>query len=209
MFLHRGLPKGKILFIGDSITDAGRRKDKEEIGKGYVKLIRDYYVQHELQAFICNKGVSGNRVTDLADRWEKDVIRENPDVVSISIGINDVWRQLDSPGIKQVLPDEFKEVYTHLLLETTEKTSARLILMEPTIIEEDLQSEGNRKLAPYITVIRDLAEKFQAKLIPSHVAFLEDLKQSDRTALTTDGVHLTSRGSRLLADTWMKSAAGM
>src|SRR5690625_8047432 len=89
----------KILLIGDSITEDGRFDDPKDIGVGYVRLIHDYINENlsDLQVDVVNRGVGGDRVTNLADRWETDVISEDPDWVSVSIGINDVWRQLDNP----------------------------------------------------------------------------------------------------------------
>ncbi|WP_338776471.1 SGNH/GDSL hydrolase family protein [Metabacillus sp. FJAT-52054] len=209
VFVHKNLPVGKIVFIGDSITDSGRKSDPVNLGHGYVRLIRDYYVLEGLGSKIevCNRGISGNRVTDLASRWEKDVINEKPDFLTISIGINDVWRQLDQPGMKQVMPDDFRRIYEQILDEATAKTKARLILMEPTVIEEDLQSEGNRKLIPYINTVKDLALKYNAILVPAHQAFTEVLHVNERVPLTTDGVHMTSTGNLLMAKSWIESVS--
>jgi acyl-CoA thioesterase I len=197
----------QILLIGDSITDADRRQDPEKIGYGYVRLLRDYctvtYPEKNL-SFI-NKGVSGNRVTDLAARWEKDVLELNPDWVSVSIGINDVWRQLDQPQMDQVYPDYFEEIYTRLLEKVMEHTNAKIILMEPTIIEENRESQGNRMLAPYVEIVHRLAKKFNAILVPTHEAFINFLKSDCKSSLTTDGVHMTSVGNMLMAQTWIKA----
>lgn len=207
MFEHKNLPVGKLVFIGDSITDAGRKSDPEKLGHGYVRVIRDYYVSEGLgsQIKVCNRGISGNRVTDLAKRWEEDVINEKPDFLSVSIGINDVWRQLDQPDMKQVMPDDFKKIYEHLLDEAVAKTGARLILMEPTVIEEDLQSEGNRKLMPYVKTVNELALKYNAMLVPAHQEFVDVLNKKGGVPLTTDGVHMTSAGNLLMAKSWIQS----
>ncbi|QCK83060.1 hypothetical protein E5Z46_13115 [Geobacillus kaustophilus NBRC 102445] len=84
--------EGRIVFIGDSITESGRWRDPEQIGYGYVRLIRDYLITaYPHRSFdVVNRGVSGNRIPDLLARWERDVIDLQPDIVSISIGINDV-----------------------------------------------------------------------------------------------------------------------
>src|SRR5690625_5275985 len=147
------MTKGKkFLFIGDSITEWGRFEDPEDLGDNYVRLIHDYIkITYPDKPYeIINKGIGGNRVTDLADRWEEDVIQQNPDVVSISIGINDVWRQIDQPQIEQVYPEQFKEVYDDLIQQVKAKTNATIILMEPSVIEEVVSPEGNNMLAPYI-----------------------------------------------------------
>ena len=197
----------RVLLIGDSITDCGRREDPEKVGYGYVRMIRDHYITTEPtgKIQIINKGIGGDRVTDLANRWKEDVIAEQPDWVSISIGINDVWRQLDSTNVDQVFPDVFEEIYTDLLSQIANETNARIILMEPTIIEEDVQSPGNKKLIPYIETVHRLAEKYDAILVPTHQAFKQFLQHNSEDELTTDGVHMTSIGNLLMAQTWIKA----
>ena len=197
----------KLLFIGDSITQDGRFDDEEGLGKGYVRLIHDFLEEHQTieKPIIVNKGISGNRVTDLEKRWEEDVIREQPDWLSVSIGVNDVWRQLDSPDMVQVLPDHFAEVYRSLLQDVKEKTNAKLIIMEPTIIEEDVASKGNKMLHEYVEITHRLAQDFNGILVPTHEAFLNHLKQPSAPALTTDGVHMNDQGRKLMTDTWLKA----
>lgn len=195
--------QSRILFIGDSITDTFRNDDPEGLGSGYVRLIRDYLTTTypEKQLEVINKGISGNRVTDLQARWEKDVLELNPDYVSISIGINDVWRQLDNNAIEQVYPDKFEQVYTELC----EKTNARLILMEPTVIEENPDSVGNQKLKEYVAIVQKLAEKYDAILVPTHKDFLNYIAAGNPTKLTYDGVHMSSTGNMLMATSWLKA----
>ncbi|UUZ85108.1 GDSL-type esterase/lipase family protein [Paenibacillus sp. P26] len=86
--------KDKIVFIGDSITDKGRRKDPLKLGTGYVRILHDFLTAAypALSLKIINEGISGNRVTDLEKRWMFDVLDHRPQWVSVSIGINDVWR---------------------------------------------------------------------------------------------------------------------
>ncbi|RBW70666.1 SGNH/GDSL hydrolase family protein [Bacillus taeanensis] len=197
----------RILLIGDSITDADRRQDPEEIGYGYTRLIRDYYTVTYPQknlSFV-NKGVGGNRVTDLAARWKEDVLTCNPDWLSVSIGINDVWRQLDNPQMEQVYPEDFEKVYYNLLKQVKAQTKAKIILMEPTIIEEKINSDGNRMLIPYVKVVHRLAETFDAVLVPTHEVFINFLQSGQGIELTTDGVHMTSVGNMLMAQTWIKT----
>lgn len=128
----------KIVFIGDSITDKGRKTDPLKLGSGYVRVLHDYFAtaRPELRLRVVNEGTSGNRVIDLKRRWQLDVLDHEPDWVSVSIGINDVWRQLDTPDGEQVDPERFESVYRTLLSWTKERLPAcRLILMQPTIIK--------------------------------------------------------------------------
>ena len=197
----------KIVFIGDSITEWGREGDPEDIGTGYVRLIHDYLVTTypERKPVVLNRGIGGHRIPDLATRWQTDVIDENPAYVSVSIGINDVWRQLDQFEDEQVYPEQFEAIYVDLLDQVKEKTNAIIILMEPTIIEENIQSEGNQKLIPYAEIVQKLAKKFEAIYVPTHKAFIQFLKANTGYKVTIDGVHTNSAGNMLMAQTWIRA----
>src|SRR5690625_8042748 len=103
----------RMVFIGDSITESGKFEDPEALGSGYVRLLYDYFITtYPASKFeVINKGISGNRIDDIKARWLRDVIDLNPDIVSISIGINDVWNQLKYPETKQKHPENFERLY--------------------------------------------------------------------------------------------------
>lgn len=201
----------RIVFIGDSITESGRFEDPEQLGTGYVRLVHDYlrttYPAGNLEVF--NKGISGNRVTDLADRWQTDAMDLNPDIISISIGINDVWRQLKNPEMEQVYPDQFEQIYDSLLTQVSENTHARIVLMEPTIIEESLDSIGNEKLKAYVKIVNRIAEKYGAVIVPLHQGFLKYIEANNGYDLTLDGVHMNSVGNMLMTTYWLESTKGI
>lgn len=196
----------RIIFIGDSITESGKFTDPEKIGTGYVRLIHDYLITTYLESplEIINKGISGNRITDLAARWKTDVVDLKPDIISVSIGINDVWRQLDQPDIDQVYPDDFERIYDDLLKQVKTHTNATIVLMEPTIIEENVKSLGNEKLKPYIDSIDRLAEKYGAVAVPIHRGFLAFIRKNNGYRLTTDGVHMNSTGNMMMTTFWLE-----
>ncbi|MDQ0229622.1 SGNH/GDSL hydrolase family protein [Metabacillus malikii] len=197
-----------ILLIGDSITEWGRHGDPEDLGTGYVRLIHDYFVTTfpTKKYMFFNRGVGGDRITDLAARWQKDAIDLQPDIISISIGINDVWRQIDNPDMDQVSPEQFEQLYNDLLTEVKEKTNAAIVLMEPTVIEEDSESRGNKLLPNYVSVIHSVAEKFGAIVVPTHKAFIDYLQADNGYKLTTDGVHMNPAGNMLMAKAWIQAA---
>lgn len=197
----------KIVFIGDSITEDNRFQDEDGLGTGYVRHIHDYFaLRHpELRLHIVNKGISGNRVIDLKERWERDVIKERPDWLSISIGINDVWRQLDSPDIEQVSPAAFMDVYRTLMQTTKDKTNARLIILEPTVIEENEDSQGNKLLKEYVAITGMLSREFADIHVPMHEKFIEYIRAFPVNKLTTDGVHMNPLGSKLMSLIWLES----
>ncbi|GAB3059116.1 SGNH/GDSL hydrolase family protein [Virgibacillus ainsalahensis] len=201
----------RILFIGDSITAARKEFDLEQIGHGYVRILHDYLITANPGKHLefINKGVNANRISDLAERWQEDVLDWNPDVLSISIGINDVWRQLDAPKMDQIYPDEFERVYEDLLNQVQEKTNAAIVLMEPTVIEDDISIEGNEKMKEYVTVVHLLAEKFDATIVRTHEAFLDYMEAGNEHTLTTDGVHMNALGDMLIASTWADATKGI
>lgn len=194
----------KIIFIGDSITASNKNTDADRLGDGYVRMIKEVLPG---EVTVINKGVNGHRVTDLAFRWQRDVIDLEPDFLSVSIGINDVWRQLDSPQLEQVDASKFEEVYWGLLTQLSPKT--KLVLMEPTIIKENTESQGNQLLMPYVEVVRKLAKEFKAVLVPTHEIFLNHLTKKPDVSLTTDGVHMRRKGNELMAKTWLEAAESL
>lgn len=199
----------RLVFIGDSITEWGRFEDPLDLGDNYVRIIRDLLAIESPEMFpeIINKGIGGNRISDLAERWQEDVIALNPDWLSISIGINDVWRQLDNPDMEQIYPDQFERIYDQLLKEVKNQTDATIILMEPTIIEEEIHSRGNELLKAYLQATHRLAEKYACILVPTHQAFLDVLATGLDVPLTIDGVHMSSTGNQLMAKTWLETVA--
>ncbi|MGA4721781.1 SGNH/GDSL hydrolase family protein [Fictibacillus nanhaiensis] len=194
----------KIIFIGDSITASNKNTDPDRLGDGYVRMIKEVLPK---EVTVINKGVNGHRVTDLAFRWQRDVIALEPDLLSISIGINDVWRQLDSPQLQQIDVSQFEEVYRDLLSQLSTKT--KLVLMEPTIIKENTESQGNQLLIPYVEVVRKLAKEFKAVLVPTHDIFINHLNKKPDVSLTTDGVHMRRKGNELMAKTWLEATESL
>ncbi len=120
----------RIVFIGDSITDCGREDDPEGIGSGYVRIVNDYLslMLPDVTLRVENRGVSGETILDLKARWQEDVVALKPDWLSVSIGINDEW--------KQVGPERYRDTYRELLRETIGQCGSSLVLMETTIISE-------------------------------------------------------------------------
>lgn len=197
-----------ILFIGDSITDCGRLSDAEGLGNGYVRLIRDYLLAKSPATAprIINKGISGHKVTDLAARWKSDVIDQKPDVLSIMIGINDVWHALQ-PNPAGVAIEQFHQTY-HALLRQVHAAlpGCQLVLCEPTIIDSPAPAEGNAKLQPYVRAVREISREFTTSAaVPTHQAFIAARKQRPDVAWAPDGVHPSGTGHMLIARTWLEA----
>jgi len=197
-----------VCFIGDSITDCGRLATENGLGTGYVQRISEMvparYPQRRIQ--IINKGISGNTVRDLRNRWQKDVLQPRFDWLYICIGINDVWRQLDSAGVGAVYLPEYANTLEELVQKAT-GTGTRVVLMETPLIEEDANSEGNRLLEPYNKTIHDIAAHLDLDpVVPINQVFRRNLAARPDLRLTADGVHPTLYGHTVMAITVLESA---
>ena len=198
-------PKAKFLFIGDSITDCGRGGDKEGMGSGYVRVVRDYLRAKDPghAPEVINRGISGNKVTNLRDRWQKDVLDLSPSVLSIMIGINDVWHGLNTPGAGVDL-ETYKSTYRGLLAQVKEKLpECAIVLCEPTVISPPAPAKGNESLKPYVAAVRELVLEQKVALVPLHDVFLDAAKARPDIDWATDGVHPTSSGHMLIARQWL------
>ena len=190
----------KVLFQGDSITDWGRNRDDfHDLGGGYPKFaaeaIKNRHPDTEFE-FI-NLGISGNKVADLVDRWQTDCIDIKPDVVSILIGVNDVWHR---SGDRSWLPtDEFTAQYRSILTETKEKTSAKIIMLEPYLAYTDDKAFFREDLAPKIEAVRGLAREYADIFIPLDGIIAAASVHSAPTSWAYDGVHPTEAGAHLIA----------
>ncbi len=201
-------PQDHILFFGDSITDAGRNRDAKAgdaggWGGGYVHQIAAYLGAQDPadELIFTNKGISGNRITDLEKRLKSDVLDEEPDVVSILIGINDVWRRYDSDVVSKA--DEFEATYRKICKKIS-KDGARLILMEPFLlpVPEDRRA-WREDLDPKINIVRDLAREFEATLVPLDGIFAAASAKREPAFWAGDGVHPSPAGHALIARAWI------
>jgi lysophospholipase L1-like esterase len=198
----------RLLFIGDSITDCGRREDKDELGSGYVRRLRDFLIatQPERTPIIINRGISGNKIPDLQKRWDRDVIELKPDILSIFIGINDVWHAL-VPDRAGCPIDHYIAGYRDILSRTRSAFPAcELVLCEPSVLWLPEPKNADDLLLPYVDAVHALAKEYQVKyVVPLHSTFNHARAKREDFSLTTDGVHPTSAGHMLIAMTWLKT----
>lgn len=193
----------KILFQGDSITDAGRNYyDLTSLGNGYVNIICDSLDQG-LGVEIINKGISGDRTTDLLSRWNEDTILIKPDVLTIMIGINDCWRRYDSDMPMTVV--EYEENYRRLLIDFISSSVAHLILMEPFLLPvNEEQKKWFEDLKPKQRVVKRLSEEFGATFIPLQGIFEAAQALEQNINFTDDGVHPRKEADVLIAKVWIE-----
>lgn len=187
----------KIVFLGDSITQAG---------DGYVSVIQNVIgaLIPDMKLTYVNSGVGGDKVTDMLKRIGDSVIPHDPDWITVSVGINDVWH-----GINGVRIEEFREKYDELIDRLTKQTVSKLALLTTTVIGEELNIEPNVRLAEYNEHIRKVAKKRKLLLVEMNGAFhkaIDDWHKIDTDLrFTTDGVHTNPIGAYLMAHTLAKA----
>jgi lysophospholipase L1-like esterase len=197
-----------VLFIGDSITDCGRRGDASPYGNGYVRAAVDLITARypERQIRYVNTGIGGNTVADLRARWQEDAIAHRPDWLSVKIGINDLHRTLDETP-HSVPPERFEPLYREILQLAREKTSARLILIDPFYIStatDGRQGEVLQRLAAYLEIVHRLAEEYDAISVRTHEAFQEQLRYRPASQFCPEPVHPNLAGHLVIAHTLLR-----
>ncbi|MCD8482096.1 MAG: SGNH/GDSL hydrolase family protein [Verrucomicrobia bacterium] len=204
-----------VVFQGDSITDCGRNANQEpdapgNFGNGYVRILCGRLPQlHPQRAWtFFNRGISGHKITQLYARWQKDTLNLQPDVLSILVGVNDVWHGFKRGDVYDGVPlSHFIRSYDALLDFTIEQMPAvRIILGEPFLIQGSAWTE---EFAEELTIrahaIRDLATRRGLALVPYQKVFTDALQTYTVDELAPDGVHPTILGHTLMADAWLNT----
>jgi lysophospholipase L1-like esterase len=223
--LSGAMPKGKIkgiklikeqviLFQGDSITDSGRNKEDSgfntarNLGSGYPMLagaaILNKYEALNLKIY--NKGISGNKVFQLAERWDIDCLDLKPDVLSILIGVNDIWHKLN--GTYNGTAEIYRNDYIALLERTMKALpNVKLIICEPFAVKgvKAVDDKWYPEFFDYQKAAKDIARQFRATFIPFQSVFDEAQKRAPGSYWTGDGVHPSLAGAQLMAKAWMKA----
>ncbi|CAI6074101.1 SGNH/GDSL hydrolase family protein [Cohnella sp. JJ-181] len=201
-----------ILFMGDSITDGarGRTADPNHIlGHGYVFQIAGR-LGLELGADaprVVNRGISGDRASDLYARWNEDAISVQPDILSILVGVNDAYHLIQ--GDARGASDRFRQAYTHLLEETrTVLPETRIVLCEPFILRtgalEEKWTAWEEKMTAYRHTVRELAASCSAIFVPLQHLFDEACERAPHAHWLWDGIHPTAAGHEMIARQWLQ-----
>ena len=206
-----------ILFQGDSITDSGRKKDDSNynnptsLGSGYVvqaagDLLLDYA---DKGLKIYNKGISGNKVYQLAERWDADCLQIKPNLLSILIGVNDYWHKHNGKydGTVEIYNNDFRA-----LLNRTKAAlpQVKLIIMEPYALKgiKAVDDTWYPEFDEYRFAAKQIAKEFNAQFIPLQTVFDEATKVAPGEYWSADGVHPTLAGAKLIAHAWTKVVKG-
>jgi len=200
-----------VLFQGNSITDATRDyTDGASLGSGYAAMIAAWFsaLYPEKNVRFLNRGISGNRVCDLVERWQRDTLDIAPSWLSVMIGINDCWRRFDSN--MPTTREEFETDYRAILNQAREKTAARLIILDPFLLPVQPEWRTWREdLDPKIEAVHRLAEEFQAVHILLDDMFKAACKKQPPEFWSWDGVHPTAAGHALIAQAWLRAVGAM
>ncbi len=205
-----------VLFQGDSITDAGRDRGRENsandaraMGSGYAFLIASHFLaeRSNMNLKFYNRGISGSKVFQLAERWDKDCLALKPDLISILIGVNDIWHTLN--GNYQGTVEIYEKDYRALLKRTQRGLpGVKLVVCEPFVLR---CGAVNEKWFPefdrYRAAAKRIAGNFDAVFVPFQSAFDEAVKHASPSYWAADGVHPTMAGSYLMGHTWTNAVS--
>ncbi len=204
----------KILFQGDSITDGNRSRNNDwnhVMGHGYAYLIasRFWYRQPGKGLLFYNRGISGNKITDLAMRWREDTLDLRPDVLSILIGVNDVSYCV--AGDERYAADNYERDYDALIQRTkNELPGIKLVLCEPFILPVghlmDNWDLWHSEIEKRQEVVRKLAINYDAVFVGLQEPFKKACKRAPADYWIWDGVHPMPAGHELIARHWIKKA---
>ncbi|MDD5704598.1 MAG: SGNH/GDSL hydrolase family protein [Kiritimatiellae bacterium] len=199
----------KILFIGDSITDCGRRGAESPLGNGYVKLFENLLFLREPAKDVCvvNKGISGDTVPGLQSRWTDDVLRQAPNWLAIKIGINDLHRALrNDPSLPATDPKSFRVIYDEILTRTrAQLPRCRILLIDPFYISTETSAASFRAqvlqaLPAYLAVVHAMSVKHGALCVRTHELFQKLLRYREADYFCPEPVHPNLCGHLIIAE---------
>ena len=190
----------RIIFLGDSITEAGASPG------GYVALVADSLQKLQADITVIGAGISGNKVPDLLARVDEDVLAQNPTHVVVYIGVNDVWHHFEFDQVEGTESKTFSDGLRELV-DRIEKSEATVLLCTPSVIGEDTASDAeiNLRLEEYAQLVRDVAQEKEVHMcdlrasLEAHLTE-HNLNRAHSGILTTDGVHLNVAGNHFVAE---------
>lgn len=202
----------KILFQGDSITDAFRKPEEInpafQLGNGYAFLVAARLgLRHPERRFeFINRGISGHAVQDLEKRWQADSLDHDPDLLSLLIGVNNIIRRQN--GSKDIPDADVLASYRRMLEQMrAQNPRIRFLLMEPFLLEAgEVTPAWKASIRPIQEGIAAIASEFDASLIPLQSLFDKALALAPAAYWAYDGIHATHAGFQLIADAWLDTA---
>ena len=208
----------KILFQGDSITDAGRdRYHQQDLGNGYVSIIANKLINAGVEHELRNTAIAGNRVGDMYARWIEDTLNLEYDILSVLCGVNDIGFHLRRNCGADV--EKFRFIYDRMLYEVKKKEeNVQIVLMEPFIFKVNMENIDMRNKndiydqydvwSGYVrersAVVKELAAKYNAVFVPLMDRFEELILEKGAEYFSSDGIHPNLRGHKVIAEEWLK-----
>lgn len=199
-----------ILFQGDSITDANRSRENEDLmGEGYPNRVKETIrFEYPNEYVMYNRGISGNRVVDLYARIKADIINLKPDYMSILIGVNDVWHEFEQQN--GVDAEKYFRIYSMLIEEIKAALpDVKIMILEPFTLKgignESYWEEFQKEVFKRAEKAKAIAEKYNLTFVPLQEKFDEALKLAGNDYWLMDGVHPTTAGHELIKREWMKA----
>jgi lysophospholipase L1-like esterase len=196
-----------ILFIGDSITDCGRRGPNAPLGDGFCKMTAELFTirQPDREVRFINRGIGGNTAADLQERWTDDALILKPDVMVLMIGINDLCRTVvQSPAA--VPPERFARLYDELMARTAEALpDCRIVLLEPFYITREEATTSIRhtvlsRLPAYIKTVHSMSRKYGTTLVRTHEMFQKLIRYQRPDMFCPEPVHPNHTGHLAMAE---------
>ncbi len=197
----------KIVMIGDSITDAGRREIEPPYGVGYMTLVRSFVtaLHPELGLTWENRGIGGDTVRHLDARWTADVIDERPDVLTVMIGINDVWRAFGEKVHEAVPEDEYRATLTRLIRAAQESSAPDLYVGSPYMIEADTDDPMRAAMDSRGAIAREVAADVGATFFDVQAAFDRVLASTGSGDWADDRIHPNQPGHAVIAVEFLRA----
>ena len=202
-----------VLFIGDSITDCGRRDAEAPLGNGYVRTFTELVTARwpERRIEWINKGIGGNKVSDLHGRWGDDVLSHRPDRLSVKIGINDLHSALRGAP-DAVSPERFEALYDEILDLTRRELDCPVVLISPFYISlneegDPFQAQVLDLLPRYIEVVERMSGKYGTRLVRLHDVFQEQLRYRGAGTFCPEPVHPNHAGHTVIAQALLENLA--
>ncbi|MCA9247561.1 MAG: SGNH/GDSL hydrolase family protein [Planctomycetales bacterium] len=207
-----------VLFQGDSITDAGRDRKTagnannfQALGRGYPLLLAHALLADHAQSKlkVYNRGISGNKVPDLDGRWQADCLDLKPNVLSVLIGVNDVWHRVN--GQYDGTIETYRNDYRALLARTQAALpDVKLVVCEPFVLRCGAVTDA---FFPAMDEVRaaatEICREFDACFVPFQAVFDTAAKLADKEYWLRDGVHPTTQGAALMAGAWLRATGAV
>ena len=203
----------KILFFGDSITDMARYRDADDWhhsawGYGYVRIVADNLIAKDPTKYeFINRGISGNRTVDLYARIREDAWNHNPDLISLYVGVNDVWHNLnDNPHGLDIV--RFEKVY-RMIVEDTIKAlpNTKLMIVLPFVVKGTSTTpiwDDFTVLFDYVKIIKNIAKEYNIPVVELQGIMDEAVEKYGSEIVCRDGVHPNSYGMGVIAKKWLE-----